>query len=183
MAEIQFFGEVDIHPTKKMIMSEMPAWTMNKHFEQLGEEVARMERTLEKGGIPHDRLGDFKDQLRTKKEKYEQIANSIPKVSDADRDRLAKVRKEMAKTIQSGYYKRSDMIKGTVDARREAERMIRPMIEVKPEFAELLKNANVPITDGKCTRDGLVKGWKLIGHLLNRYGGDEDTNAETLRRD
>ncbi len=183
MAEIQFFGEVDIHPTKKIISSEYPAWYFDKPFEQLEEDVARMERELARGSIPTDRLGDFKDQLRTKKEQYSKIADSIPKLNDVDKDRLAKTRKELAKIIQSGYYKRSDMVKGTVDAHREAERMIKPMVEVKPEFAELLRNPRVPIIDGKRTRDGIVKGWKIIGKLLNKYGGDEETSAETLRRD
>jgi hypothetical protein len=183
MAEIQFFGEVDIHPTKKIIASEYPAWYFDRPFEQLGEEVARLERALESDGVPKDKIGEFKDQLREKKARYERIAESIPKISGEEKDRLSRVRKEMGKIIQSGYYKRSDMMKGTVDAHREAERMVKPMVEIKPEFMELVKAARVPIVDGKCSRDGLVKAWKITGKLLNKHGGDEDTNAETLRRD
>ncbi len=183
MAEIQFFGEVDIHPTKKIVSSEYPAWYFDKPFEQLGEDVARMERQLEKDLVPRDKVGDFKDELRKKKDQFERIADSIPKLTEVDKDRLSKTRKEFAKIIQAGYFRRSDMIKGTVDAHREAERMSKPMVEVKPEFAELLKSARVPIVNGKCTREGIIKAWKLTGKLLNKHGGDEDTNAETLRRD
>jgi len=49
------------------------------------------------------------------------------------------------------------MDKGTVDAFKEAERMTVAKIDVKPEFAEIVKACNVPVTDGKVTRDHLPK--------------------------
>lgn len=116
MSEIQFFGEVDIHPTKKVISSEYPAWYFDKPFEQLGEEVAKMERALASGKIPPDKVGDFKDQLRTKKDRYEKIQDSIPKLSGEVKDKLAKTRKELGALIKSGYYTRTQMEKGLVDA-------------------------------------------------------------------
>jgi hypothetical protein len=183
MSEIKFFGEVDVHPTKKVVMSEYPAWYMQKPMENLREEYERKERELERGVVPQDKIFSHKEDIEKLKEKYEKIVASIPKLSGEEKDKMSKARKEMSKIIQSGYYKRSDMIKGTVDAHREAERMVKPMVEVKPEYAEYLQAANVPIRDGKVTRDGLVKAWKLCGRLINIHGGDEDTNAEVLRRD
>lgn len=183
MSDIQFFGEVDIHPTKHVIMSEYPAWTMTRQFENMKEDVDRMERQLKRGEIPDSHIADHKDMLRKKREQFEKIADSIPKMSDGDKDKVAKTRKEMGKVIQSGYFTRSAMMKGTADAQVEATRMIKPLVDVKPEFAEYVRAANVPITNGKITRDGLVKTWKIMGHLLNHYGGEEEINAETLRRD
>jgi hypothetical protein len=183
MAEIKFFGEADLHPTKHVISSEFPAWYAPRPMEQLGEEVDKMERQLDRGEIPSDKLSDFKDALRTKKEQSDRIRESIPKLGEPDKNRLDKARKDMANIIRSGYFTRSQMIKGTVDAHKEAERMVRPLIEVKPEWAEILKASRVPIVDGKVSRDGMVKAWKICGRLLNLNGGDEDTNAETLRKD
>lgn len=183
MAEIQFFGEVDLHPTKRMVSSEYPAWYFDRPLEQLGEEVGRMERQLDRGEIPQDRLGEFKDVLAQKKEQYGKITVSIPKLNDIDKDKYAKIRKELGKIIQSGYYTRSQMIKGTVDAHKEAERMVKPLVEVKPEFAEILQAARVKVENGRCSRDGIVKAWKILGKAINRNGGDEDTNSESLRRD
>jgi len=183
MSEIKFFGEVDIHPTKKMINSEYPAWYFDKPYEQLGEDVGRMERQLERGAIPSDKLGEFKDQLSKRQEQLRKINESIPKLTGEEKDKLAKARKDMASLIKAGYFTRTQMQKGLVDVHKEAERMVKPLVEVKPEFAEIIKGCNIKVENGKISRDNLVKAWKITGKLLNRHGGDEETNAETLRRD
>jgi hypothetical protein len=183
MSEIQFFGEIDIHPTKKIIHSEYPAWYFDRPFEQLGEEVGRMERLLERGGVPPDKMADFREQFTKKKDQLQRIQESIPKLSGEDKTRLAKARKDMAAEIRAGYYTRTQMVKGLVDIHKEAERMVKPMVEVKPEFVEILKGCNIKVENGKVSRDNLVKAWKIAGKLLNRHGESEETNAETLRRD
>jgi hypothetical protein len=183
MAEIQFFGEVDIHPTKKHISSEYPAWYFDRNVENMGEEVDRLDRQITRGEIPQDKMSEIKDQLDKTRERYQKILGSMPKLDGPAKDNAYKARKAMALEIKDGYFTRTQMLKGTADPHKEADRMSIPMIQVKPEYAEYLKASNVPIKDGKVTRDGLIKAWKITGKLINRHGGDEDTNAETLRRD
>ena len=183
MAEIKFFGEVDIHPIKKTISSEYPAWYFTRAYDGLCEDVARLERTLARGDVPTDKIAQIKDRLEKTKERRDKIQESIPKLEGKDIDEMAKARKTMSSIIKDGYFTRSSMMKGTADAHKEAERMIKPKVDVKPEFIEYLKAANVPIVDGKVTRDGLVKAWKITGKLLNLHGKDEETDAEVLRRD
>lgn len=180
---IKFFGEVDIHPTKKVISSEYPAWYQERQLEQLEEEVAQRERQLDRGEITPDKLGEFREALSKRRETRDKIKSSIPKLTGAEKDNLAKVRKEMENIIREGYFTRSQMVKGTVDAHKEAMRMIKPMVEVKPEFAGILEGCNIKSKDGKVSRDEIVKAWKITGKLLNYYGGDEETNAEVLRKD
>jgi hypothetical protein len=183
MSEIRFFGEVDLHPQTKKISSQYPAWYAERPMEELKERIDGMERALDRDEVPRDRLAEYKDDLRKQKERYDAIRLSVPKLSGTDKDRIAKIRSEMGEEIKSGYFTRDSMVKGTADAHKEAERMVKPMIDVKPEYGDILKACNVKITDGKVTRDGMVKAWKIVGKLLNRHGGDEDTNPEVLRRD
>ena len=184
MSEIKFFGEVDIHPTKKHISSEYPAWYFSKALENLEEDIGRIERQLGRGQVPADKVPIFRERLAQFKERHDKIIESIPKLSDAEKDDLAKSRKELAKIIREGYFSRSSMMKGTADPQKEADRMSKPMVALKPEFVDLMKGCNVRISeDGKVPREGLVKAWKMAGKLLNLHGGDEETNAEILRKD
>jgi len=183
MSEIKFFGEVDLNPKKGTISSEYPAWYFDRPLDELYEEVGKMERAIARGNIPADKLVETREKLAQVKERYEKIMASIPQVSDVERDKLAKIRREMGKSISEGLFTRTQMMKGLVDAHREAERMTKPMIEVKPEMHSLLQACNVKIVNGKVTRDGMSKAWKMIGKLLNRHGGDEETNIEMLRKD
>jgi len=183
MSDIKFFGEVDLHPTKKFISSEYPAWYFDRPLANLEEDIRKLEKTLERKDVPADKLIAIRERLTSLKDRYVGIMEFVPRLSGDEVDKLAKTRKEMAKIIQSGLYPRSQMQKGTVDAHKEVERMISPKIAVRPEFAELIQACNVKITDGKITRDGLIKAWKMTGKLLNRHGGDEETNVEVLRKD
>jgi hypothetical protein len=183
MADIKFFGEVDIHPTKKHISSEYPAWYFDRNLDTLKEETEQLERALKRSDIPAEKIADVRAQYEKMKGQYEQILSSIPKLDGTAKDAVHKARKVLAAEIKDGYFTRTQMQKGTADAHKEADRMSVPMVPVRPEFAEYLRASNVPIVDGKVTRDGLVKAWKITGKLLNRHGGDEETNAEILRRD
>jgi hypothetical protein len=183
MAEIQFFGEIDIHPIKKHISSEYPAWYFDRNLDSLQEEIDKTERMLSKGELAPDKVPEFRDNLEKLRERHERIMSSLPKLEGDTKDRAHKARKAMASEIKDGLFGRGQMQKGTADAHREADRMVKPLIPVKPEFAEFLRASNVPIVDGKVTRDGLIKAWKITGKLLNRHGGDEETNVEVLRRD
>jgi hypothetical protein len=183
MSEIKFFGEVDLHPKKGNVASQYPAWYFDRPLDELYEDIGKMERALTRGAVPVDKVSEFREKLAQNKARYEKIMAAVPTLSDVEKDKLAKTRREMGKMISEGLFTRSQMMKGTVDAHKEAERMIKPMIPVRPEMTELLRACNAKVVDGKISRDGLVKAWKMVGKLLNRHGGDEETNSETLRKD
>jgi soluble cytochrome b562 len=183
MSDIKFFGEVDLHTKKGTVASEYPAWYFDRPLDELSENIDKMERAIARGTVPADKLSEMREHLQQYKERYTKIMESCPKLTDAEKDKLVKVRRDMGKQITDGLFSRSHMQKGTVDAHKEAERMVKPMIDVKPEYHDLLRACNVRIVNGKITRDGMAKAWKIIGKLLNRHGGDEETNVETLRRD
>ena len=180
---IQFFGEIDYHPTKKHLSSEYPAWYFDRPLEQVKEESERMEREMARGVVPADKIPIYREKLAANKEKYEKIVSSIPKLEGGDMDDLAKLRKDMSKEIKDGYYTRNQMQKGLVDAHKEAERMVKPIIPVDGKLAELAGACKVRVVDGKVSRDGMVKMWKMTGKLMNYHGANEETNAEVLRRD
>jgi len=183
MSDIKFFGEVDLHPKKGNVTSQYPAWYFERPLDELSEEIGKMERALDRGGIPPDKAPEMREKLAKYKERYDKIMTSVPVLSDVEKDKLAKTRRDMGKLVQEGMFSRSKMMAGTADAHKEAERMIKPTIEVKPEMRSLLESCNVKIVNGKVTRDGMAKAWKIIGKLLNRHGGDEETNIEILRKD
>ena len=182
MAGIKFFGEIDLS-RKNTPVSQYPAWYFDQPLDRLQEDISALHRQIERGDAPQDKMPEIKARLGQLEERYEKIRESIPKLSELDKDKISKARKAMAAHIRDGYFSRSQMDKGTVDAFKEVERMRTPKVEVKPEFAEFLGPCNVKVQDGKVSRDGLVKAWKILGKALNRNGGEEDTNAEVLRRD
>jgi hypothetical protein len=108
----------------------------------------------------------------------EAIEKSQPKVDEATKDKLNKVRKELGKEISTLLFSRSDMRKGLADARTEAMRVETPMIEVSKDCFEIAKACNVTPVNGKISRTQAEKIWKISGRFLG-----ESSNAESLRRD
>jgi len=51
MAEIKFFGEVDLNKKTGGVSSEYPAWYFDRPLDGLAEDVGRMERMLAKGVV------------------------------------------------------------------------------------------------------------------------------------
>lgn len=180
---IKFFGEMDINPKIGTISSEYPMWYSKAHMEELADSISSLERQIDNGSFPRDREGEMRAELKKFKERYHKIESSVPKMSGVEKDKFAKLRKEMGKEIAAGLFTRSQMMKGTVDPQVEADRMVLPKIPVKPEYEELIRASNIKPRDGKISRDELSKVWKLVGRTLNLNGGDEDLNTEVLRRD
>lgn len=177
MSDVTFFSETDMN-SKGKISSEYPAWYFNTVIDDLKEDIRREEWNLEQNIVPKDQLPVIRDRIKRLKAKLDSVEESRPKFSDIDKNRLTKTMKELGKEITSKMFTRSQMQKGLADSHMEAKRMTEPSIAVTQEIAEVAKMCNVTIVDGKLSRKGAEKCWKM---LANYHG--EPSNTEYLRRD
>lgn len=181
MGEIKFFGKVDLNKEGN-ISSQMPAWSMKNQLEELEEEVARKERALERGDIPHDSIATTREDLKKEKKQLNAIKESKPKFSETEENKLWKMHKDLGNVIKPTLFTRSEMMKGTASPHEEMRRMKDPCISVPKEIAELCSDNGIKVSEEKnnflVSRDGASHMWKLIG----RYFG-ENTNIEALRKD
>lgn len=180
MSEFTFFSELDMvsKDGTKQISSEMPAWYNRQMVEELKEDIQMCEFDLKSGRVSESQLPVVRKRLESLNTKMEAIEKSQPKVDDATKDKLNKVRKELGKEISALLFSRSDMRKGLADARTEAMRVETPMIEVSKDCFEIAKACNVTPVNGKISRTQAEKIWKISGRFLG-----ESSNAESLRRD
>jgi len=177
MQDIEFFGGIDRKEGKpdSYITSEYPAWMFDRPVEDLQEEIARMEREINRGAIPPEQIARNKELLKSRKAKLELIQEQRPKLNDVTKDEFYKHYKELSKGIQDSMFTRSEMMLGTANAHEEAARMITPSILISPEIAKM---CNLKTVDGKISRNEAQRAWKMLGKTLG-----EPTNAEVLRRD
>jgi len=177
MKDIEFFGPIDRKEGKPdgIVTSEYPVWMHGFQIDELRESHDRKERELKENRIPFEHVVAAREELKREKAKLDLIAKSRPKLNDKQKDELHAVYKELGKDIKNYMYTRSEMMLGTANAHEEADRMITPSITVHPEIARM---CNLQVADGKVSRDGASKAFKIIGKMLG-----EPTNVETLRRD
>lgn len=175
---IQFYGKADRN-RDGVVKSEYPGWYLDHtHIDELKDSINRNQTLLDSGLCPPQRIGIIKATLDKEKNNLDSILASKPELSSAEKDKLAKVRKTLGELIKATMFSHSDMMKGIVDDHEEARRMVEFIIDVSGDVIyETVKAAEVPMFDGKVTREGATKVWKLIGKLLG-----EPTNAETLRK-
>jgi len=181
MSELSFFSESDMIVTKdgtKRISSEYPIWYNRQMLDELSEDIRMAEFDIKSGRVKDSQLGQAKDKLSKMRDRMSEIDNSMPKLDAKEIDKIAKVRKELGKSISSKMYSRSDMKKGLADSHEEARRMISPSIDLPPEALEIAKMCNVNTKDGKISRTEAEKIWKITGRYL-----DEGSNTESLRKD
>jgi hypothetical protein len=175
---MEVFGEVDKNK-KGLNASEYPAWYFDRHVEELEESIASLERSLNMGLIPADKVPAQKQDVANKKEKLHAILKSKPKPSVAERDKLWKLYKSLGEKIGDSMYTRSEMHMGTVDAHTEASFMTKPCITLNPEEASMAKSCGIKMgQDRKVSRNQAAKPFKILGKLLG-----EPSNIEVLRRD
>jgi hypothetical protein len=86
---------------------------------------------------------------------------------------------EAGKILKSEMPSKKDLDDNLVDAHGELRKMTIPYISIKDnaKMCEMAKACNVPIVDGKVTREGLSKIWKIGTKHLGGYA-----NVETLRK-
>ena len=171
---IKFFGKVDRDATGK-ITSEYPCYYRENDIDELKEELGKKERALERGDIPSTRVPMVEGQVKRERAKLNEILKSIPKLKGAQKDKVAKLRTELGKEITEAQFTRSEMRGGRVDPHKEVRRMTEPSIKVDPDVA---KEMGVKVVNGKVSRKGAEKMWKILGKVLG-----EETNVETLRKE
>ena len=174
---MEFFGEIDKN-ARGMIQSEYPAWYFDSQIVMLKEEIGSSERALEMGRIPPENVPYARAELQMMKEKLYRIKDSRPKLSDGERDRLNRRYKELSAKIGESLFDRSSMMFGIASPNQEAKRMTESCISLDEPLQELAIACNVKVDDGKVSRNGAAKVFKIIGKLLG-----ESTNLEVLRKD
>lgn len=173
MEGIQFFGKVDRNKEGK-IASEVPAWTMETHLDDLTEGIERKERTIQRGEVPQSELPFAVAELEKSKARYDAIMESKPKFAPKDKDIIAKEYKRLGDEIKDSMFSDSDMRSGKADPHEEARRMVNPIITVNPALAAA---CGIKIQNGRMSRNDAVRMYKIIGKSLGDNG-----NAERLRR-
>jgi len=173
-SEIQFFGKVDRNEKGK-IVSQVPAWAMETHLDELRESIASKKRYLDKGLIEPSEIPYAKAEIKREEKRLEEIEVSRPKISSKDKDELASAHKELGEKIGESFFSRDEMTKGLANPGEEARRMINPIIKVDPKLAEA---CGVRHDKGMVSRNGASKIFKIIGKAIG-----ERTNTEYLRPD
>jgi len=173
-SKIEFFGQVDRDRDGKPV-SYLPAWMLPRQKEELEEEIARNERTLKVGAIPGDQKGQLIEDIRRSKKRLDEINESMPSLTSAAKDKLAKAHEEIGGRISESLFTRDEMRNGFADPHEEHRRNKQPCIKMDPDLA---RACNVRITSGKVSRDGANKIYKIIGARIG-----ENTNPERLRKD
>jgi hypothetical protein len=176
---MKIFGDVDRTRDGKP-KSEYPSWYFNQQKDELEEGIAQKERALEQELVPvGEERNRMKNKLLHEKKRMDDINESQPKPTEKELAELTKMRKELGGMIKDAMFTRSQMEKGLADAHDEARRMSTPCIELKDEQIPFAKGCDVPIShNGKVTRKGAEKMWKIASRLLG-----EQSNTETLRKD
>ena len=174
---IQFYGKADMNKEGR-VTSEYPGWYLdNEHIDELKRGIDYKQTLLDNGLCPPTEVGVTRTSLAREKDRLNMILESKPVLSADDKTKLAKIRKALGEEIKASMYTRSDMQKGVVDDHEEVRRMTEPIIDVTGEVYDVVKASGVAIYDGKVSREGAIKPWKLIGKLLG-----EPTDVETLRK-
>ena len=176
--EIVYFGEVDINKKTGLPASDYPAWCHDPQIEELKDEIRASEKAIDLELYKGKDLMRMREQLSMKKKRLDQILDSKPKISDTDKDRIARSRKELGERIGQSMFTSSDMMRGTADAHVEAERMVKPCVKIESEYeASLVKACGMNIENGKVSRNDAARIWKIQGKLL----GESILDAEQLR--
>ena len=180
MSDIKVFSESDYVEMKggNKIGSEYPAWYHDAMIDELREGIRMDELALERGTVPQERRHDYRERIKKNEEKLEKIMESCAEMDDKQKDFVSKMRNEIGKEISRLMFSRSQMQKGLASAEQEARRMITPSIPVNGSLHDLAKACNVNVVDGKVSRNGAEKMWKICSKRLG-----EISNTELLRKD
>lgn len=176
---MKIFGDVDKTRDGKT-KSEYPSWYFTQQKEELEESISQKERAIENDLVPHgEELHKMKNKLLHEKKRMDEIKEATPKLSDAELVQVKNIRKDVGVLIRDAMFSRTQMEKGLADAHEEARRMSESCILLKDDQISFAKACDVIVNhNGKVTRTGAEKMWKIASRLL-----DEVSNTESLRRD
>jgi hypothetical protein len=181
---MQFFSEVDMARNTATgqleVKAEYPSWYNPRNLQVLEDEVAQMEYAIENGQVPRGYEPEYRDNLAQKKAHLNKVKD-MTFVEDAKTSnaKLGDVIGEVGKVLRNELPSKKDMDDNLVDAHMEYQKMTTPYITIKDSAAmcELAKACNVQIVDGKVSREGMAKMWKIGTKKLGGYA-----NVETLRK-
>jgi hypothetical protein len=170
--DYKYFGDFDKG-------SAIPAWMLDKQTGALDREVKTLSNMLQGQQVPDNEVYEREAELTRKTERLDQIKNSKPQLSGAQKDRLSKVRDNLETNITASKFTKLEMENYLVDAHEEARRMTEPCVEV--DRLEAARMGFKPDADGKVNRNEAEMMWKMACSLL----GDRpnNPNTELLRRD
>lgn len=175
MEDFTFFGSADRNKDGK-VGSEYPAWTMLPHIEEMEESIHSKKVQIDSGAIPVTEIAHAQDNLKREEERLGEILNSKPKVSDIQKDKIAKEYKSLGGKISKLMFSRDEEARGIASAHEEYRRTSRPCVKVDPEIAAA---CNVKVNaDSMVDRNQASKIWKIAGKFL-----DEPSNVEYLKVD
>jgi hypothetical protein len=177
---IRFFGAADRQGKTEtgVIRSEYPAWYHTQRIEDLEERINRARRELERG-VSTPNIAELRAQVERDEQILSTILESKPVLSDKDKDKLAKIYKELGDQISDSMFTYTDMMKGLANAHEEYRRNSKPCINADG-MVQVLRECGVNIEPGQkmVTRNQATRAWKIIGGALG-----EQTNVEGLRKD
>lgn len=174
VGDIKFFGEVDLNK-KGMKASEYPAWYFDRLIEDMEREVSRKEKALKAGQVRADMVNKIRAEVEMERERLYDIVNSKPKLSDVQKDKIAKEYKNLSEEIKDSMFTRSEMMLGFAPPHEEARRMSQPCIKIDPEIA---RSYGLTPRNGMVSRNDAERVYKVIGKYIG-----ENTMPEMLRRD
>jgi len=166
--KISFFGKVDRKDghADGSVMSSYPAWCFPRHIEELKESIASDERMLERGQVPVESQPDHKADIKQRKERLDQILESMPKLTSPQMAYLEKAHAELEGRIVDARFTYDEMRYGSASAYDEMMRQKRPCIKIDPGLVQSLNlKAN---EDGLVSRDEAEKAWKIIGRRIGK---------------
>jgi len=172
--EIEFFGTPDRN-VRGEISSSIPSWLLSQHVEELEESVAQKERALRGNRIPLENRPYAEAELDEQRERLIKILNSKPKLTDAQRDTVAKARQTLAEAIRLTAPSVIEDKNGFVKPHDEYRRLKTAHIKFDEGMAASLGMKTV---GGKITGDQANRAYKILSGALG-----EDGSTEKLRRD
>jgi len=177
-SKIHWFSEVDMNQHGRP-SSDFPAWYFDQHIAELNEDVRRIESNIDLDIYRGAHLLKMRKELAAKKSRLEAIQASKPKLQGADKDKVAKIARELGIQIGAAMFTREEKQRGLVDAHIEADRMVNPCIEVKSEIeADYYRRKGVKIVGGKVPRIQAEICWKT---MVKALGEEPIANTERLR--
>jgi hypothetical protein len=150
--------------------SSIPAWSLDRNKELLSEEVDRIRMDLDSGIVPPEDVHEEEQKYRMKKDRLDKINASRPELKGYQKDRLVKIRDELADELRDSKFTEWQMQSvERCDPHEEVRRMTTPCIPVDEKEAQRM---GIKTVNGKANRVDADIMWKNMSSLI----GDKPNN-------
>lgn len=181
---IQFFGEVDRNKKQpdKGMGSDYPAYYFDGPTGQLASlknEISEMEQQNARGAINQAQILQNKVEIEERRERYDAIVQSRPKLSDTEKDRVDSWITDVDERVADAMYTYKDDARGIASPAEEVKKTTQPCIDV-PKGLAVACGMKVSPGGGpvRVTRSQAEKMLKIARKVRGRR-----TNLEMLRRE